>query len=132
MLSWVGILGVLTTIFTLRTGLPFPAPWGLLPVLLTGGIIVGGLGTSTRHNVILHNPVMIYVGTISYSVYLWHMPVQVMLAPVLGQDTLPYFVGSLVTTISGSGTSCSESSTLTSISGRSDDSAVRKPSRSRS
>jgi peptidoglycan/LPS O-acetylase OafA/YrhL len=97
-LSWVGVVGILTVIFVLEPGVAFPAPLGLLPVALTACIIVGGLGEEPRTQWFLDNPVAVYVGNISYSVYLWHMPVQVLLAPSLGQDTLGFYVACLATT----------------------------------
>ena len=97
--SWVGVAAILTTIFVLDTTYAFPAPWGLVPVAATALVIVGGLDTGTRHQVVLHNPVMIWLGNLSYSIYLWHMPVQVILVPYFGDTTIAYYVTSLSVTL---------------------------------
>lgn len=52
---------------------PFPGSWALLPVLGTCALIVAGPGC-TINKVVLGNPLMAYVGRISYPFYLWHWP----------------------------------------------------------
>ncbi|MBV9830020.1 MAG: acyltransferase, partial [Marmoricola sp.] len=91
-LSWVGGLGLIVAIFTLTYGHAFPAPWGLPVVLLTGLVMIGGHGRSTEKLWILDNPVMVYVGDISYSLYLWHLPVNVFLLGYIAHSSPWYYV----------------------------------------
>lgn len=66
----------------------FPYPWALLPVsgslLLLWGISQGGSGWVLQA---LQQPVLRYVGRLSYSLYLWHWPVYVLLRWTLGLET---------------------------------------------
>ena len=52
----------------------WPAPWALLPVLATATVIVSGVGEEARYIQPLTNRVSVYIGDISYSLYLWHFP----------------------------------------------------------
>jgi len=62
----------------------FPFPWAVLPVggalfVIAGVVgIADGPGRKPAIGRVLDNPVMIYVGKISYSLYLWHWPVFVL------------------------------------------------------
>lgn len=72
---WAG-LGVLLIAagfaFTAKSS-AFPGYWALLPTL--GAVFVLGAGpTSAVSRRLLANPVMVWVGTISYPLYLWHWP----------------------------------------------------------
>lgn len=66
----------------------FPYPWALLPVsgslLVLWGISQGGSGWVLQA---LQQPVLRYVGLLSYSLYLWHWPVYVLLRWTLGLET---------------------------------------------
>jgi len=83
-LSLAGVAGIVVAAFAVRSTSGFPAPWAALPVLATGLILVAGLGGSVgRWGVLLTNPLSRYVGRISYSLYLWHWPVIVLVAALL-------------------------------------------------
>ncbi len=96
-LSWTGALGLFVPVFLLPYGAAFPAPWALPSVLCTAAIAAGGIDRSTRHLRWVDNAPMIYVGDISYSVYLWHLPVNVLLRPYFPQGPI-YFVAAIATT----------------------------------
>eukprot|EP00930_Biecheleria_cincta_P054702 TRINITY_DN4105_c0_g1_i1.p1 TRINITY_DN4105_c0_g1~~TRINITY_DN4105_c0_g1_i1.p1 ORF type:complete len:513 (-),score=79.46 TRINITY_DN4105_c0_g1_i1:77-1615(-) len=54
----------------------FPCPWALLPVLAAALYIILGTATSdTMLNSALASYWPVYIGRMSYSIYLWHMPV---------------------------------------------------------
>jgi len=97
-MAWVGFWSLAAPIFLLEYGMPFPAPWGLAPVLCTAAIVAGGVGRDTRHLVMLDNRVMTYIGDISYSVYLWHLPAIILLEPFFPDSTALYSVAVLTAT----------------------------------
>lgn len=67
-----------------RPSMPFPGTFALLPVA-GGMLVVLAAGTSpTRVSGLLSNPVMTYVGRISYPLYLVHWPIHVFSRDALG------------------------------------------------
>ncbi|MBG6097559.1 acyltransferase family protein [Nocardioides luteus] len=82
-LGWAGLLGAL---ILFRESLPFPGWVALLPVVGTALVIwAGAPGRSGA--AIVGNPVVQWIGTVSYSLYLWHWPLVVVVpttGPVLG------------------------------------------------
>lgn len=98
-LSWGGTIGLIATLYLLPYGVPFPAPYGLFPSLLTGAIIVGGLDRDTRYIPILDNRWMIHLGDMSYSIYLCHLPVNVLLEPLFVEGAKAYYVAAVATTL---------------------------------
>jgi peptidoglycan/LPS O-acetylase OafA/YrhL len=82
-LGWAGVVGILVSYAIVPASGGFPVPWALLPVAATALVVVGGLNPQTRTPVVLDNPVSRYVGDISYSLYLWHFPVIILLGPFL-------------------------------------------------
>ena len=91
-MSWVATIGLIVALFLLTYGRAFPAPWGLPVVLLTGAVMAGGVGRSTRRLRHLDNPPMVYLGDISYSLYLWHLPVNVLLLGFIAYSSPWYYV----------------------------------------
>lgn len=68
----------------------FPFPWALLPVvgcMLALAGLVGDQGHVGRLSVVLDNRLMVAIGRLSYSLYLWHWPVLVMFRWTVGIDT---------------------------------------------
>ncbi len=68
----------------------FPFPWAMIPVcatmLLLTGVVHASAGSSLPHR-FLDSRVMTYIGKISYSLYLWHWPVAVLLRWTAGLHT---------------------------------------------
>lgn len=87
-----GLLGVLVSLFVVRSSPDFPAPWALLPTLSTAAVLGSGAGLTSRSLVPLTNPVSQYVGTISYSLYLWHFPVVVLIVALVPQYSAAYWL----------------------------------------
>ena len=73
--GWVGVAAIIfaATMYNERT--PFPGYAALLPVLGTVAVIISGQLGPGR---ILANPILQWLGTRSYSLYLWHWPVLVL------------------------------------------------------
>ncbi|MBB4189537.1 peptidoglycan/LPS O-acetylase OafA/YrhL [Sinorhizobium terangae] len=84
-LAALGLLAILLPVFTYSPDTPFPGPHAAVPCLGTalvihahcrGGLIARFLG----------NPVSVFIGRISYSLYLWHWPTIVFLRYGLGHE----------------------------------------------
>lgn len=82
-LAWLGLAGMVTSLFLISANSPFPAPVAALPVFATALVIVAGTGGEHRAIQPLTNPISRYIGDISYSLYLWHFPVLILAAPLL-------------------------------------------------
>ncbi|MDR6168588.1 peptidoglycan/LPS O-acetylase OafA/YrhL [Microbacterium paludicola] len=84
--SWVGV-GSLVVAFAVIDPAAggFPAPWAALPVIATALVLAGGVPGDPRHRHLfpLTNPVSVFAGDVSYSLYLWHFPVIVFAAVLL-------------------------------------------------
>jgi len=82
-LAWVGLLGMTVGLFVISDASAFPAPWAVVPVVSTAAVIIAGTGGDQRFLFPLTNRVAGYLGDISYSLYLWHWPLIVLLAALL-------------------------------------------------
>lgn len=81
-LGYVGLGGIITSLFVITSETPFPAPGAALPVSATVMVIASGTGGS-NFLYPLTNRVAVYLGDISYSLYLWHFPIIVVGAALL-------------------------------------------------
>lgn len=73
MISAVGLCFILASVFFLDRTTKFPGEWALLPVLGTALVIVAGTNTFVN-KVLLSNRPVVFIGKISYPLYLWHWP----------------------------------------------------------
>jgi len=88
-LQWVGVGGILWSIVVIDpTAAGFPAPWAAVPVAATCLVIAGGVGGDARHRHLfpLTNRVAVFIGDMSYSLYLWHFPVIVFAGVLLPES----------------------------------------------
>jgi peptidoglycan/LPS O-acetylase OafA/YrhL len=83
-LSWVGCIGIFTSFLIINGDMAFPSYIALLPVVST--CLVIGAHSQSRHS-----PYMLmrigpaqFIGNTSYSIYLWHWPLLVILPTVFG------------------------------------------------
>lgn len=87
-LAYTGLCGIAWSLLFVTTSMPFPGPWAIVPVLGTTLVIVAGTGnTDNRYIPVLTNPVSQYIGNISYSLYLWHFPVIVIMGAIVPQES---------------------------------------------
>jgi peptidoglycan/LPS O-acetylase OafA/YrhL len=71
--SWVGLLLIVTGVACLSGRVPFPGFAALLPVVgATAMIAAGPIAWLNRR--CLGHPALVFVGVISYPLYLWHWP----------------------------------------------------------
>ena len=85
-ISFVGILSLGFGFFYIKNGDKFPGALALLPVIGTVLIIAAG-PKAWLNRYVLSNRIMVWIGLISYPLYLWHWPL-LSLARVM-QDELP-------------------------------------------
>ncbi|GAA1687180.1 SGNH hydrolase domain-containing protein [Microbacterium sediminicola] len=91
-IAWAGLSGIVVAFFTItEDGGGFPAPWAALPVLATALVIIAGTGAAPGFIWPISNPVSNYIGNISYSLYLWHFPFIVFLAPFFPSGSWIYY-----------------------------------------
>lgn len=86
-LPWAGLAGIFAGALTLDGGVPYPGAWALMPVLGSAALIAAGPGAWVNRR-LLGNRAMVWVGLISYPLYLWHWPL-LSFAGILHADTPP-------------------------------------------
>jgi peptidoglycan/LPS O-acetylase OafA/YrhL len=87
--GWAGLVGVVASALFITGSIGFPGPWAMAPVAAAMLLIAAGTGAGpsySRWMFPLANPVSRGVGAISYSLYLWHLPILVFV-PMLVPDT---------------------------------------------
>ncbi|WP_396837015.1 acyltransferase family protein [Mycobacterium sp. ITM-2016-00317] len=89
-LAYAGLAGVAASLFLIDSTVQFPAPWAALPVLSTALVIAAFHGGQVRHVPMLTNRVAEWFGDTSYTLYLWHWPVIVLLVAVIPEGPLFY------------------------------------------
>jgi peptidoglycan/LPS O-acetylase OafA/YrhL len=75
--SLLGLGAILAACFGYSDSTPFPGPAALLPCLGTTLVIWANSAQSTFTRSALSFPPLVFVGLISYSLYLWHWPILV-------------------------------------------------------
>ncbi|KEP74210.1 hypothetical protein HR12_16000, partial [Microbacterium sp. SUBG005] len=83
--AWIGVTIIAAAFFVVDPAAPFPAPWAALPVAGAALVIAGGVAGDPRHRhlFVLTTPLSVAIGDVSYSLYLWHLPVIVFGAVVM-------------------------------------------------
>lgn len=72
-LSAIGLLILFASVATINNEMIFPGWWALLPVIGASLVIASPAETQITRP-ILANPIMVFVGKISFPLYLWHWP----------------------------------------------------------
>ncbi|MET3808436.1 peptidoglycan/LPS O-acetylase OafA/YrhL [Nakamurella sp. UYEF19] len=94
--GWCGLAGIAAAMFLITSDSAFPAPWAAVPVLAAAAVIISGTGPTRPTLWPLTNPVSRYLGMISYSLYLWHFPIIVLLAAFFSAGDKVYFAVALI------------------------------------
>jgi peptidoglycan/LPS O-acetylase OafA/YrhL len=82
-LGWLGLAVIVAGFALVTESAGFPAPGALVPTVGALLVLAAGIGHEQRSLVVLTNPVARRIGDASYSIYLWHFPVIVLLGPWL-------------------------------------------------
>lgn len=103
LLAWGGLAGIAVSVLAISAESPlWPAPLALLPVVSTCLVVLAGTGDDLdgyRAPWILTNRVSTWIGDVSYSLYLWHFPVAILLLAVLPQGSKRYIAAALLLTL---------------------------------
>ncbi|MBT2568969.1 acyltransferase [Arthrobacter sp. ISL-85] len=91
-LGWTGLAGIIAAIFLMSDTVAFPGPSAALPVVAAALLILAGTGQERSPLWLLTNPVASYLGDISYSLYLWHFPVAILLLSIYPRGSAEYYV----------------------------------------
>ena len=94
--SIIGLLIIILSLFTVTENLPFPGYAASLPVIGTALIILAGNQQYIPkvNQILMYRP-FVWVGLISYSLYLWHWPVTVFLNMLFDTPLLQYAIVTL-------------------------------------
>jgi peptidoglycan/LPS O-acetylase OafA/YrhL len=82
-IAWTGLVAIAGGAFAITEGSGFPAPGAALPVVGAALVLGAGVAGDFRFLQVLTNRASVYVGNISYSLYLWHWPVIVVLGSLM-------------------------------------------------
>lgn len=77
-LLYVGLAMILVAVFTFTDSMPFPGFAAMLPVFGSALILLSGTNNHAKFNQILTNKFMVWIGGISYALYLWHWPMLIL------------------------------------------------------
>lgn len=79
--AWAGLTLIAVTLFTTTSATPWPGTAALLPTLGTAAVIAAGASwpRNPAARLLSHRP-MLFLGAVSYGLYLWHWPALRLLA----------------------------------------------------
>jgi peptidoglycan/LPS O-acetylase OafA/YrhL len=91
--EWLGVIGIAAIAASILLysdgGTVFPGIAALLPCLGTGLIIAAGQNGATTAGRLLSARPLVFIGRISYSLYLWHWPIICLARIYLGHELQP-------------------------------------------
>ena len=91
--AWLGLGGIALGTVLIRDETPFPGTAAVLPVVATAVVLgAGHPAWGPGRSWLLANPLVQYVGNVSYSLYLWHWPCIVLAAAYFGSGTPKFYV----------------------------------------
>ena len=77
-LAWVGLAVIVASVFLFDEFTKFPGPWALVPVMGTAFLLRGGDSTTWAPKALLQLAPFQWLGSRSYSAYLWHWPILIL------------------------------------------------------
>lgn len=85
--SILGLFLIALSVLVIEPSSSFPGPWAALPALGAAVFIAAGTGVDGGVRLpILNTRAVFYVGSVSYSIYLWHWPVIALSAALMPQS----------------------------------------------
>ena len=88
LLVWLGLAMIAVAIITIGAETPYPGMAAAIPVIGAALVIIGGTGSSPLPSRLLSMAIPRWIGRISYSLYLWHWPLLVLVPIALGFESL--------------------------------------------
>jgi peptidoglycan/LPS O-acetylase OafA/YrhL len=84
--AWCGLLGIIVTVVQFDETTRFPGPWALAPVIATALVLRGGNATPWAPVALLQLSPFQWLGSRSYSAYLWHWPILIVVAAAFNRE----------------------------------------------
>lgn len=98
--GWAGLLAIGACVLVFDENTRFPGPWALLPVLATMCVLRSGDESGWGPQLLLRLSPLQWLGSRSYSAYLWHWPVLIIVPAIAGDAlTLTQRVACVVITL---------------------------------
>ena len=85
-LAWVAFGVVVACFVMFDENTRFPGPWAIVPAAATAVLLRGGDATSWAPVALLKQAPFQWLGSRSYSAYLWHWPILIIAAPAIGRE----------------------------------------------
>lgn len=89
-LAWTGLATIVATVVLFDETTRFPGPWAIVPVVATAALLRGGEAHRLAPRAALGLAPLQWLGSRSYSAYLWHWPVLIVGAAVATRDLTVY------------------------------------------
>ena len=93
--GWLGLVAIVAASLALDTTTAYPGAAALVPTVATAAVLASGPGRFAPGRLLALAP-MRFLGKISYSLYLWHWPILVLVPLALGSAPDPVTSGLLV------------------------------------
>ena len=84
--GWAGLSAVVASAFVFDDSTPYPGSLAAVPVVGAALLIACGCGSRRSVERVLQEPLLQSVGRVSYSWYLWHWPMLILIPMIAGQD----------------------------------------------